>query len=330
MNPSDYFKEGSEGYVQTKQAIDVINAAKAAGLPEAEQYQKDLESSISLARKSGWRDFSGFDATRKAVSGLMPRVEAMSQAEGSVQNITSGIDASIGLIRSSGGNVSEETIKAIDQAKASRNPAALKALHENIGKTAQEVFKQTAMPPTAKESADAAIAKKAREDEKIAAVDDLKNQYKNIISIKEHPQIRQAFGMPIGITSTGYPGGTVSSRLIPGTGASEASAGVNQLANQAWVNKIIAAKNAGLTLGSVDKIEGAKLALAATKLAEPQNLTYETGNKELQAMAESVKKLYTKATGRNIAEDVIAESKPSSEKQVVDDAKTADDFLKSF
>lgn len=99
MNPSDYFKEGSEGYVQTKQALDVINAARAAGLPEAEQYQKDLESSISLAKKSGWRDFSGFDATRKAVFGLVPRVEAMSQAEGSVQNLTSGIDASIGLIR---------------------------------------------------------------------------------------------------------------------------------------------------------------------------------------------------------------------------------------
>ena len=252
------------------------------------------------------------------------------QAEEPIQNLTSGIDASIGLIRSSGGNVSEGTMKAIEEAKAAGNPAALKTLGETLGKTAQEVFKQTSMPPTAKESADAAIAKKAKEDEKIAAVEDLKNQYNNIVTIKNHPQIRQAFGMPIGVTSTGYPGGIVSSRLIPGTGASEASAGVNQLANQAWVNKIISAKNAGLTLGSVDKIEGAKLALAATKLAEPQNLTYETGNRELQAMAESVKKLYTKATGRNIAEDVIAENKPASKTPVVDDTKTADDFLKSF
>ncbi len=330
MNPSDYFKEGSEGYVQTKQALDVINAARAAGLPEAEQYQKDLESSISLAKKSGWKDFSGFDATRKAVFGLVPRVEAMSQAKGSAQNITSRIDASIGLIRSSGGNVSEGTINAIEKAKASGNPEELKTLGETLGKTAQEVLNRTSMPPTAKESADAAMAKKAKEDEKLAAIEDLKNQYNNIVTIKNHPQIRQAFGIPIGVTSTGYPGGIVSSRLIPGTGASEASVGVNQLANQAWVNKIISAKNAGLTLGSVDKIEGAKLALAATKLAEPQNLTYETGNRELQAMAESVKKLYTKATGRNIAEDVIAESKPTSKTSEVDDAKTADDFLKSF
>lgn len=81
MNPSDYFKEGSTSYVQTKQALDVINAAREAGLPEAEQYQKDLESSISLAKQSGWRDFSGFDATRKAVFGLVPKVEAVSQAK---------------------------------------------------------------------------------------------------------------------------------------------------------------------------------------------------------------------------------------------------------
>ena len=81
MNPSDYFKEGSTSYVQTKQALDVINAARAAGLPEAEQYQKDLESSISLAKKSGWKDFSGFDATRKMVFGLAPKVEAVSKAK---------------------------------------------------------------------------------------------------------------------------------------------------------------------------------------------------------------------------------------------------------
>jgi len=291
---------------------------------EAEIYSQQLAGAISN-REDPRSILEGIGKSYGASLG-----KQLTQAEEPIQNLTSGIDASIGLIRSSGGNVSEGTMKAIEEAKATGNPAALKTLGETLGKTAQEVINRTAMPPTAKESADAAIAKKAKEDEKIAAVEDLKNQYNNIVAIKNHPQIRQAFGMPIGVTSTGYPGGIISSRLIPGTGASEASAGVNQLANQAWVNKIISAKNAGLTLGSVDKIEGAKLALAATKLAEPQNLTYETGNRELQAMAESVKKLYTKATGRNIAEDVIAESQLTSKTPVVDDTKTADDFLKSF
>ena len=103
MQPSDYFKEGSEGYVQTKQALDVINAARAAGLPEAEQYQKDLEASISLAKQSGWKDFSGFDATRKMVFGLAPKVEAVSKAkfaqpqEYGSEELASKIQDAIGL-----------------------------------------------------------------------------------------------------------------------------------------------------------------------------------------------------------------------------------------
>lgn len=303
MNPSDYFKEGSTSYVQTKQALDVINAARAAGLPEAEQYQKDLESSISLAKKSGWRDFSGFDATRKAVSGLMPRVEAMSQAEGSVQNITSGIDASIGLIRSSGGNVSEETIKAIDQAKASRNPAALKALQENIGKTAQEVFKQTAMPPTDKEVSERSLAQKKLEDEKYALTEQLKTKYQDIVDAKNDPRIKSAFGMPIDFS-------TSPSRLISGTEASVASAKVNRLANQEWIQSIISSKAAGATFGALSDKEGSRLSSAASLLSDPSSLNYDTANKELQKMAESVKKLYKQATGRSITEDVKTETPP--------------------
>lgn len=317
MNPSDYFKEGSEGYVQTKQALDVINAARAAGLPEAEQYQKDLESSISLAKKSGWRDFSGFDATRKAVFGLVPRVEAMSQAEGSVQNLTSGIDASIGLIRSSGGNVSEDTIKAIEQAKASRNPAALKALQENIGKTAQEVFKQTSMPQTAKEVSDTALAQKKLEDEKYAITEQLKTKYQDIIDAKNDPRIKSAFGMPIDFS-------TSPSRLIPGTEASVASAKVNRLANQEWIQSIVSSKAAGATFGALSDKEGARLSSAASLLSDPSSLNYDTANKELQKMAESVKKLYKQATGRSITEDVKTETPPPAK---VDPTQSAAAYL---
>ena len=303
MNPSDYFKEGSEGYVQTKQALDVINAARAAGLPEAEQYQKDLESSISLAKKSGWRDFSGFDATRKAVFGLVPRVEAMAQAEGSARNITSGIDASIGLIRSSGGNISEGTMKAIEEAKAAGNPAALKTLGETLGKTAQEAINRTAMPPTAKEVSETALAQKKLEDEKYALTEQLKTKYQDIVDAKNDPRIKSAFGMPIDFS-------TSPSRLIPGTEASVASAKVNRLANQEWIQSIISSKAAGATFGALSDKEGSRLSSAASLLSDPSSLNYDTANKELQKMAESVKKLYKQATGRSITEDVKTETPP--------------------
>lgn len=317
MNPSDYFKEGSEGYVQTKQALDVINAARAAGLPEAEQYQKDLESSISLAKKSGWRDFSGFDATRKAVFGLVPRVDAMSQAEGSVQNFASGIDASIDLIKASGGNVSEATMKAIEQAKASRDPAKLKLVQEYVGKTAQESIKQTSMAPTAKEVSETALAKKKLEDEQYALTEQLKTKYQDIVDAKNDPRIKSAFGMPIDFS-------TSPSRLIPGTEASVASAKVNRLANQEWIQSIISSKAAGATFGALSDKEGARLSSAASLLSDPSSLNYDTANKELQKMAESVKKLYSKATGRNITEDIKTET-PSPEK--VDPTQSAAAYL---
>ena len=317
MNPSDYFKEGSTSYVQTKQALDVINAAKAAGLPEAEQYQKDLESSISLAKQSGWRDFSGFDATRKAVFGLVPRVEAMSQAKGSAQNITSGIDASINLIRSSGGNVSEETINAIEKAKASGNPAALKTLGETLGKTAQEVLNRTSMPQTAKEVSDTALAQKKLEDEKYALTEQLKTKYQDIVDAKNDPRIKSAFGMPIDFS-------TSPSRLIPGTEASVASAKVNRLANQEWIQSIISSKAAGATFGALSDKEGARLSSAASLLSDPSSLNYDTANKELQKMAESVKKLYKQATGRSITEDVKTETPPPAK---VDPTQSAAAYL---
>ena len=317
MNPSDYFKEGSTSYVQTKQALDVINAAKAAGLPEAEQYQKDLESSISLAKQSGWRDFSGFDATRKAVFGLVPRVEAMSQAKGSAQNITSGIDASINLIRSSGGNVSEETINAIEKAKASGNPAALKTLGETLGKTAQEVLNRTSMPQTAKEVSDTALAQKKLEDEKYALTEQLKTKYQDIVDAKNDPRIKSAFGMPIDFS-------TSPSRLIPGTEASVASAKVNRLANQEWIQSIISSKAAGATFGALSDKEGARLSSAASLLSDPLSLNYDTANKELQKMAESVKKLYKQATGRSITEDVKTETPPPAK---VDPTQSAAAYL---
>ena len=315
------------GPKSTQQVMDAqqkLEMLRVKNPQEAEVFSKQLAGTIT-SKGDPRSIFEGISKSYGASLGKQP-----TQAEEPIQNLTSGIDASIGLIRSSGGNVSEGTIKAIEEAKAAGNPAALKTLGETLGKTAQEVINRTAMPPTAKESADAAEASKKKEDEKYALTEMLKEKYKNIVETKNNPQIRQAFGIPVGVTSSDYTGGMITSRLIPGSGAAVASVGVNQLADQEWIDSLIKSKAAGAVFGALSDKEGVKLASAASKLSQAGMLDYETGNKELQRMAESVKKLYTRATGRNVAEDVITESKPSPEKPVVDDTKTADDFLKSF
>ena len=315
------------GPKSTQQVLDAqqkLEMLRVKNPQEAEVFSKQLAGTIT-SKGDPRSIFEGISKSYGASLGKQP-----TQAEEPIQNLTSGIDASIGLIRSSGGNVSEGTIKAIEEAKASGNPAALKTLGETLGKTAQEVINRTSMPPTAKESADAAEASKKTEDEKYALTEMLKEKYKNIVETKNNPQIRQAFGIPVGVTSSDYTGGMITSRLIPGSGAAVASVGVNQLADQEWIDSLIKSKAAGAVFGALSDKEGVKLASAASKLSQAGMLDYETGNKELQRMAESVKKLYTRATGRNVAEDVITESKPSPEKPVVDDTKTADDFLRSF
>ena len=72
--------------------------------------------------------------------------------------------------------------------------------------------------------------------------------------------------------------------------------------------------------------EGAKLASAATLLSAPSDLNYETANNELLKMAESVKKLYRKSTGREITDDLKLASPESPDEmtpQQKADAKAA-------
>ena len=73
MDPSKYFKPGSSGYVQTMQALSVINAAEKAGLKdEANRFRSDLEASILQAKESGWKNFSGFDMQREVIVKSLP------------------------------------------------------------------------------------------------------------------------------------------------------------------------------------------------------------------------------------------------------------------
>ena len=140
-----------------------------------------------------------------------------------------------------------------------------------------------------------------KESVKNTLIESLKNKYQDILSAKNDPYIKNAFGMPIDFSDS-------PSRLIPGTQASVASVKINQLANQDWIRAIIDAKGAGATFGALSDKEGDKLSSAASLLSSPASLNYDTGNKELQKMAESVKKLYKEATGKDISEEVKTEA----------------------
>lgn len=83
MNPEDYFKPGSVAFIQAQEAINVINAAKAAGLPEAEQYEKSFMSSLDLVKNNS--NWSGFDANRKAISGLAQQVQNVATEKNKLQ-----------------------------------------------------------------------------------------------------------------------------------------------------------------------------------------------------------------------------------------------------
>ena len=307
MNPSDYFKEGSEGYLQLKQAIDVINAGRDAGLPNMDQYEQELKASVMLAKQSGWKNWKGFDANRQAIAGLAPQVQAMGKQKNEFTESANQIKATLGLFQSSGGKLNEDQIKAIQSAAENGDKTTLSAYNSLLSKQAETLMERS-LPVTQAEQAkmdldaqNLAAAKQKAEMEKEAAAntklsleETLKDKYKAIVAIKKDPDIKSAFGVPI-------------SRLVPGSDSSSLSAKVNQLSNQEWIASLIKTKAAGATFGALTEKEGAKLASAATLLSAPYALNYETANDELQKMAQSVKKLYRQSTGRDLKEEVKAE-----------------------
>ena len=313
MNPSDYFNEGSEGYLQTKQAIDVINAGRAAGLPGMDQYEQELKASIAIAKQSGGKNWKGFDANRQAIAGLAPQIQAIGKQKNEFTESANQIKATLGLFQASGGQLNENQIKAIQSAAESGDKTTLTAYNSLLSKQAEDLMgrtlpvtpaEQTKIDLDAQNLAEAKKKAKMEEEElvnaKRSAAETLKDKYKAIKSIKSDPNVKSAFGIPI-------------SRLIPGTDESSLSAKVGQLSNQEWIDSLIETKAAGATFGALTEKEGAKLASAATLLSNPSALNYETANAELQKMAESVKKLYRQTTGKDLKEEVKAEEKTKEE-----------------
>jgi len=158
------------------------------------------------------------------------------------------------------------------------------------------------------------LKSRAEENKKYSTIKALKNTYDQILEAKNNPQIRQAFGVPVGMTSTGLPGGMITSRLIPGTGASDARAKVDSIVANSWVKSVIDAKAQGATFGALSNSEGEKLAQAATLLASADRLTYDTANREMQNMLEGLKESYKRLTGSDLttSTEVPAQTKTAS------------------
>lgn len=338
MDPNQYFTPGSKGFILTKQALETINAAEKSGLSEeAKQLRSDLESSIQAAQQSGWKNLSGFGTQLEVVNTLAPKIAAIRQGEAKQQEdyfkkeekfkeLSSQIDTAKNLLGSAGKTLDPKRIQAIESAKQSGDMGVLKENYDVLKKEADDFYAVVNKPKTEKEIK----AEQLESESKDILVEGLKEKYRNIVEVKNNPEIRQAFGVPVGLTSTGLVGGMVTSRLIPGSGAAVARVGVDQLADQEWIDTIIKSKAAGATFGALSDKEGGRLSSAASKLSKASMLDYNTGNKELQRMAESVKKLYTKATGRNIADDVGIETVDTDKPKEIDPALKARQAIEGF
>ena len=326
MNPEDYFKAGTEGYVQTKQAIDTINAGRAAGLPGMDQYENDLKASIALAKQSGWKQWKGFDATRQAIASIAPQVQNVVERGNKTDTKANSIIATIKLLNEQGVKTSPEEITNIANAAEKGDEQFLTQKANMLAAKLEELTKNQ-LPPTQAEQAKidldtqalaaakqkAAMDKQEADNAKYSLEETLKEKYQAIMDIKKDPNIKSSFGVPI-------------TRMIPGTEQSALKAKVFQLASKEWIDSIIKSKAAGAVFGALSNQEGAKLATSATLLSTPSDLDYETGNDELEKMAQSVKKLYRKSTGREIQEDLkLASPTPPDEMtpQQEADAKAA-------
>ena len=158
MNPKDYFKEGSEGYVQTKQAIDTINAGREAGLPDMDQYEQELKASIVLAKESGWKNWKGFDANRQAINSIAPQINSVIQEKRKLQDTANAVDNALALSAEVGNTVAPETLARLDLAKQSGDIKALESISSYINDTNKSAQERNAK--IAEEQGKAEIASK--------------------------------------------------------------------------------------------------------------------------------------------------------------------------
>ena len=199
MDPSNYFKQGSEGYVQATQALSVIDAAEKAGFKdEAARLRSDLEASVVRAKESGWKDFSGFDMQREMIAKTLPaQINAMSASsakaqeeqmkrEQEVYKEAVNLQVTANELSRLGGPIDPSIAESISKAVATKDPIALGAyrnlMEQNLSAFRIEQAKQLAPDEIKKnQEIEKANATKARTIELIDKFIDKKGKPKEIL-----------------------------------------------------------------------------------------------------------------------------------------------------
>jgi hypothetical protein len=180
MDPSKYFKRGSVSYVQTTQALEVIDAAERAGMKdEAVRLRSDLEASIIRAKESGWKNFSGFDMQREVISKSLPaKINAMAESQAKTQTDrfkreedayreNKILEVAANEFFKLGGSIDDDTVTAITEASANKDPIALSAYRNLMEQklSAQRIAQASQLAPAEmakRQEFDAANATKQR------------------------------------------------------------------------------------------------------------------------------------------------------------------------
>lgn len=170
MDPTKYFKQGSSGYVQTMQALSVINAAQQAGLTdEANRLRSDLEASIIQAKESGWKNFSGFDMQRKLIAESLPsQINAVATSKNKTEQDLlkrdedaykegKNLEVTANQFFQLGGTIDDQTMADIKKASDDKDPVALGAyrnmMEQNLSAARIEQAKQLDPAEMAKKQA---------------------------------------------------------------------------------------------------------------------------------------------------------------------------------
>lgn len=228
MDPSKYFKQGSSGYVQTAQALSVIDAAEKAGLKdEAARMRSDLEASVIRAKESGWKDFSGFDMQREVISKtLAPQINAMATSSAKAQEEqakrdqeiykeSKNIEVTANEIYRLGGDVDQPTIETIDRSLTEKDPVGLAAVRNMLEQrlSAQRIEQAKQMDPASIAKQQEMEAANAQKQRTIALIDkfiDKKGAPKDIL--KRSTGFGEGVGRFLGQTDVGI--GSKSDELV--------------------------------------------------------------------------------------------------------------------
>jgi len=310
MKPEDYFQPGSVPFIQAQEAISVINAAKAAGLPEAEQYEKSFMSSLDIVRRNN--DWSGFDANRQAISGLVPQIQSVAKEKTEISGLANQIDATKTLFESSGGKLTEAQLAAIETAKAQGNKATLNTYNDLLGKQTAALIERQ-LPMNSADQAKADATKKEKEIKDFGVIDQ-STQFVNLLDkLEKHKGFDNLFGTNFSFTPT----------WMAATDAADAKVLFKQIDAKGFMEAIKQMKGMGaLSNAEGEKASAAFLGLDTSMSEEAAKEAIGEAKRIIQKGIDNSKKILE---GEGV---IMNDSSTPVESTPEDQVKAINDFLK--